>query len=188
MIESSAMKSNLCLWLMAVGIAAAQTSGTRAFIGARLIDGTGKAAIEHATLIIRNGRVEAVGPSSRIKPPVRAERIDMTGKTIMPGLVNAHGHVADTMGLKAGPEFYTRENLLRQLGLYARYGVTSVFSLGGDKEEAFKLREEQGTLPAAPRPGVSGRHHHRRRYARGRSQDGGHRGRQQARHHQDPRG
>src|SRR5579862_9899856 len=141
------MKSNLCLCLMAIGIAAGQTSGTRAFVGARLIDGTGKPAIEHATLIIRNGHVEAVGPSSRIKPPVRAERIDMTGKTIMPGLVNAHGHVADTMGLKAGPEFYTRENLLRQLGLYARYGVTSVFSLGGDKEEAFKLREEQATPP-----------------------------------------
>lgn len=148
MIESSAMKSNLHLLLVAgfsLGIASAQT--TRAFVGARIIDGGGKTAIEHGTLIIRNGRVEAVGPSSRIKPPAKAERIDLTGKTIMPGLVNAHGHVGDTQGLKAAPEFYTRENLLRQLGLYARYGVTSVFSLGGDKEQAFKLRDEQAADP-----------------------------------------
>ena len=131
-------------WL-AGGIASAQNSGS---LGAFMciIDGTGKPALENATLIVRNGRVDAVGPTSRIKPPANAERIDVTGKTIMPGLVNAHGHVADTQGLKAGPEFYTRENLLRQLSLYARYGVTSVFSLGGDKEEAFKLRASRRTL------------------------------------------
>jgi imidazolonepropionase-like amidohydrolase len=147
-IESSAMKSNLLLlFVAALGAGIASAQPTRAFIGARIIDGTGKPAIEHGTLIIRDGRVEAVGPSSRIKPPARAERIDLTGKTIMPGLVNAHGHLGDTQGLKAGPEFYTRENLLRQLGLYARYGVTTVFSLGGDKEQAFKLRDEQSARP-----------------------------------------
>jgi imidazolonepropionase-like amidohydrolase len=142
------MKNNLVLLFAAgLGVGMASAQPTRAFVGARIIDGTGKPAIEHGTLLIRNGRIEAVGPSSRIKPPVRAERIDLTGKTIMPGLVNAHGHLGDTQGLKAGPEFYTRENLLKQLGLYARYGVTSVFSLGGDKEQAFKLRDEQATRP-----------------------------------------
>jgi imidazolonepropionase-like amidohydrolase len=71
-----------------------------------------------------------------------AERIDARGKTIVPGFVNAHGHVADTVGLKAAPEFYTRENLVRQLTLYARYGVTTVFSLGGDGPAGVTLRNE----------------------------------------------
>ena len=65
-------------------------------------------------------------------------------------MINAHGHVADTQGLRTGEQFYTEENLLRQLGLYARYGVTTVFSLGGDREAGFKLRREQET-PALAR-------------------------------------
>ncbi len=96
------------------------TSGVKAFVGARIIDGTGKAAIANATLIVRNGRIEAVGPS--VKVPAGAERIDVAGKTIIPGLINGHGHVSD----------------LAQLGKYARYGVTTVFSLGGNREIEFR--------------------------------------------------
>jgi imidazolonepropionase-like amidohydrolase len=68
----------------------------------------------------------------------------------MPGLINAHGHVSDVQGLRSAPEFYTPENIARQLGLYARYGVTTVFSLGGDGPAAFRMRDEQNT-PALKR-------------------------------------
>ena len=94
----------------------------QAFIGARIIDGTGKAPLEKATLLVHDGRIAAIGPS--VKVPAGARRIDVAGKTIIPGLINGHGHVND----------------LSQLGLYARYGVTSVFSLGGDKE--IELRDQ----------------------------------------------
>jgi imidazolonepropionase-like amidohydrolase len=106
----------------------------QAFIGARIIDGTGKAPVEKATLLVRNGRIAAIGPS--VKIPAGVERIDAAGKTIIPGLINGHGHVND----------------LSQLGLYARYGVTSVFSLGGDKEIEFRdqTRAQQQT-PALTR-------------------------------------
>ena len=60
----------------------------------------------------------------------------------LPGFVNAHGHVADTSGLESGPEFYRRDNLERQLSLYGRYGVTSVFSLGGDGPAGAALRNQ----------------------------------------------
>lgn len=119
----------------------------KAIIGARVIDGTGRAPLERATIVIRDGRIEAIGPSSSVKAPAGAEAIDLTGKTIVPGLVNAHAHVADTRGLRSGPELYTEENLLRQLGLYARYGVTTVFSLGGDGEAAVRLRAAQRSAP-----------------------------------------
>src|SRR5882672_11555324 len=83
------------------GIAAA-ADDSKAFVGARIIDGTGKAAVEQATLLVRNGRIEAVGRS--VKVPAGTQQIDVAGKTIIPGLINAHGHVND----------------LSQLGLYAR--------------------------------------------------------------------
>jgi imidazolonepropionase-like amidohydrolase len=108
--------------LSLVPAAAAPAEELRAFVGARIIDGTGKAPVEKATLVVRNGRIEAVGPS--VKVPAGAQRIDASGKTIIPGLINAHGHVNDRS----------------QLGVYARYGVTAVFSLGGDKE--LELRDQ----------------------------------------------
>ena len=116
-----------------------RTEDSHAFIGARVIDGTGAAPIENATIIIRNGRFEAVGPSETIEVPDGATIIKVPGKTIVPGLVNAHGHISDVKGLESKPEHYTTDHLLEQLRLYARYGVTTVFSLGGDKEKAFKL-------------------------------------------------
>jgi imidazolonepropionase-like amidohydrolase len=130
--------------------ATAQQAGTaRAFVGARLFDGTGR-LIEKATLIVRDGRVERVDPDGSGTLPAGVERIDVTGRTIIPGLINAHGHVGETQGLQSGLEFYTRENVLDQLRLYARYGVTTVFSLGGDREPGFRVRDEQET-PALDR-------------------------------------
>ncbi len=118
--------------------------GTIAFVGARIIDGTGAEALENAVLIIHNGRVRAVGSQQAVTIPADAQRIDVTGKTIMPGMINTHGHVGDVMGLEGG--HYTRENLLRQLQLYARYGVTTVNSLGGDEAEGFALRDTQNDI------------------------------------------
>ena len=108
-------------------------SGTKAFVGARIIDGTGKAPVENATIIVRNGRVEAVGSS--VKVPSGAQRIDASGKTIIPGLASGHSHVTK----------------LSELDRYARYGITTVMSLGGDNEIAMKdqLRSEKGEFSHA---------------------------------------
>jgi imidazolonepropionase-like amidohydrolase len=96
---------------------------------------------------VRDGRIEAVGPAAQVQVPAGATRVDLAGKTIMPGLVNAHGHVAATKGLESKPEFYTRDNLLRQLRTYADYGVTTVYSLGDDQQAGFDLRNEQDQGP-----------------------------------------
>jgi imidazolonepropionase-like amidohydrolase len=121
----------------------------KAFVGARVFDGTGK-VIERGTILVQDGRIQLVGAVNQVQIPAGAERIDVSGSTVAPGLINAHGHVGETQGLRASPEFYTKENLLRQLGVYARYGVTTVFSLGGDQEEGFRLRDTQDT-PALDR-------------------------------------
>jgi|TARA_B110000971_G_scaffold24974_1_gene22472 imidazolonepropionase-like amidohydrolase len=119
----------------------AANEGSLAFVGATLIDGTDAAPLEDSVIVITNGRISAVGPRGAVTVPDDALVIDATGKTIMPGIVNAHAHVGGTLGLSTGN--YNAQNLTRQLQLYARYGVTTVNSLGGDEEQGFALRNEQ---------------------------------------------
>jgi len=103
----------------------------RAWVGARIIDGSGKPPLENATLLVRDGRILEVGA---VKVPPNALRIDAKGKTIIPGLINAHGHV----------------NAESQLGVYLRDGITTLLSLGGDKE--FTLREQAAKAPPGTVP------------------------------------
>src|SRR5687768_5890571 len=98
--------------------------GVVALANARVIDGTGRPAIERATIVVRDGRIEAVG--ANVTAPAGATTIDMAGKTIVPGLINAHGHAQKGLD----PKIPVREDLLRQLRMYAAYGVTTVVSLG----------------------------------------------------------
>lgn len=123
----------------------AGTAGIKAFVGARLFDGTGASPIPNAVILVRDGKIEAVGPASAVPVPAGAERIDLASKHVVPGVINSHGHVGQTRGLDSSPAAYTVENLLAQLGLYARYGVTTVFSLGGDGPAAVTFRNAQDT-------------------------------------------
>ncbi|HUQ86984.1 MAG TPA: amidohydrolase family protein [Vicinamibacterales bacterium] len=125
-----------------------------AFVGGRVIDGTGR-VIDNGTVVIDGAKITAVGPAST-PVPAGAIRVDLKGKTILPGLVNAHGHVAATTGLRADPASYTRDNLLRQLRTYAMYGVTTVFSLGDDQAAGFDLRSENATATDRARVFVAG--------------------------------
>src|SRR5437899_5936816 len=131
--------AGLCLGLLPAGTA---TADTKAFVGARIFDGSGKAVIEKGTIVVQDGKIAAIGPSSKVKPPKGAQTIDVSGKTITPGLINAHGHVSDVEGKGTGA---TEEGVARQLGVYARYGITTVFSLGGEEAPSFKLRDAQAT-------------------------------------------
>jgi imidazolonepropionase-like amidohydrolase len=137
----------LLAWLaaatsMPVGRPGAQApAATTAFVGARVIDGTGAAALEQATIVVTNGRIAAVGTGS-VPVPAGAARVDMSGKTIVPGLINAHGHVQFPQDAPA-----PREAILAQLKLYSDYGVTTVVSLTDDGVETVKVRDGQAAEP-----------------------------------------
>jgi len=117
--------------------------GTVAFTKARIIDGTGKAAIEQGTIVVTNGRITAVGPSASVTVPQGATQINAAGKTIIPGLINGHGHVTIDDYTKLPP----REHMLQILQAYAEYGVTTTTSLGSttlaDEAIQLKIRDDQ---------------------------------------------
>lgn len=117
-------------------------AGVVAFTSIRLIDGTDGTAIEDAVLLVEEGRVRAAGAAREIPVPAGAEVRELPGRTVIPGLINGHGHVGVIPGVADASE-YTRETLERQLLRYARYGVTTVVSLGGDSHEGVALRREQ---------------------------------------------
>jgi imidazolonepropionase-like amidohydrolase len=113
-----------------VAIGAQSLNGvTTAFTGATLIDGTDRAPIANATLVVRDGRVIAAGASARVTIPAGATRVSLAGKVIMPGIINSHGHASS-----AG-----------DLATYAAYGVTTLYSLGGEPADVFAAREAQRT-------------------------------------------
>lgn len=117
--------------------AAQPAAGSTIVTGVRLIDGTGRPPIENATLVITNGRVAFVGGAG-VKAPAGATAIDLSGKTIVPGFINAHGHLG--AGDKKLP---LHDQIVQQLRMYARYGVTTVQALGDDGIESVKVRDEQ---------------------------------------------
>src|SRR5262249_29256014 len=105
----------------------------------------------NATIVIRDGRVVAIGPSTGTPVPNGAEVVDYTNKTIIPGLISGHSHVGIFVGLKAAPENYNRDSILRQLKQLEAYGVPTVMALGLNGPLFYELRPElhAGRLPGA---------------------------------------
>jgi len=141
-MKKAALAAILAAGLFTAAAAPAQQAAAeKAFTGVRLIDGTDRAPVDNATIVVRQGRIVAAGLAAPI--PAGAERVSLAGKTVIPGLVNAHGHVGDTAGLEGNR--YSAENVMRDLRLYASYGITTVVSLGGDRAPAFAARDSQRT-------------------------------------------
>jgi imidazolonepropionase-like amidohydrolase len=114
---------------------------TKILADVTLIDGTGKGAQPGMWIEVKDGRITRVAKGS-IKAD-GAEVLKLTGKYVMPGIINLHGHLGNVKGLVQDPKNYTRQNLEDQLRTYAAYGVTTVVSMGSDNDVAFKVRAEQ---------------------------------------------
>jgi imidazolonepropionase-like amidohydrolase len=148
LLLASCLLLGSCARPEATGTAAAQVL---VIDGAQVWDGSGGAPIREGVVVVSEGRIQAVGPRGSVRIPEGATVIPGTGKTVIPGLINAHGHVGMTRGLKASRENYTEENVLAQLRQYALYGVTTVLSMGTDFEPMFKVRgpAKAGETPRA---------------------------------------
>ena len=130
----------------------AQAPPTVVYDGARLIAGDGAAPIEDSALVVTGGVITAVGPSDDVDTPTGATVVDVSGRTIMPAIVDLHGHVGFQRGLSYEAANYTRENVLDHLDRYAYHGIGTVVSLGTDAGSLWQdIRREQraGTLGGA---------------------------------------
>ncbi|HNS05501.1 MAG TPA: amidohydrolase family protein [Candidatus Saccharicenans sp.] len=108
-----------------------------AIVGATLIDGTGKEPLPNSVILIEGSKIKAVGPAAQVKIPKEAQRIEATGKFILPGFIDCHIHLGtETSRL----EYYQDSNslaTLRALELmnnYLRCGVTAVRDVGSPVE------------------------------------------------------
>ena len=113
-------------------------------VGATLIDGTGTAPLLDAVLAIRDGHVVGVGPAGSVAIDPAAQLIDMRGKTILPGLINAHAH---TVSLS--------DDELRE---FTRAGVTTVRDLAGPLDLLVRRAERfaEAADPSLPRVRIAG--------------------------------
>ena len=135
------MKRFLCLALLIATPAVAQTT---IYEGARLIRGDGTPAIERSAFIVENGTITRVGRAEDVKAPTGAMRVNLTGKTVMPTLIDIHTHTGFQTGATYRPENYGRETIVEDLNRALYFGISTVVSEGIDPgEAAFKIRADQ---------------------------------------------
>ena len=130
------------------------------FEGARLIAGDGNPPIENSAFLVQNNRFVRVGRKGDVPAPAGAARVDLTGKTVIPALVDAHSHIGYMKDLTSGPQNYTRENILDHMSRFAYFGVAASQAMGSDfGEMPYQLRDEllAGKYPDAARFLTAGR-------------------------------
>lgn len=108
--------------------------GSIAFTNARIITMEGDEVIEDGTIIVENNRIEAIGKTSELKMPSDAKVYDLTGKTIMPGIVDAHAHIG---GFRYGLTTQKHWQLYANLA----FGVTTAHDPSANTESIFSMAE-----------------------------------------------
>ena len=126
-----------------------QTPPVTVFEGARLIVGDGTAAIENSAFVVQNNRFLQVGRRGQVNVPAGAARVDLTGKTVMPGIIDAHTHQPQMQA-----------EIVDSLQRKAYYGVSAVISLGQDPGELpYQMRQQavpNGALFRTAGRGITG--------------------------------
>jgi imidazolonepropionase-like amidohydrolase len=122
-------RTSIVLSLAVLLFAASARAQVTVLTRATMIDGSGAGPQKDTTIVLENGRIREIGRASKLSNPDGAIVVDLDGRFIVPGIINAHGHV----GAKTEPQ-------LRQ---YALYGVTTATSMQTDPDEVVQVREGQ---------------------------------------------
>jgi imidazolonepropionase-like amidohydrolase len=120
------------------------TSTAVLYEGARLIPGDGRPPIASSAMLVEKGMIAQIGAKGSVTAPATATRIDLTGKTVMPTLINAHGHPGFQRGLSYSADNFTRDTVMDDLNRALYFGVAAVQSQGIEKGEVtFQIRADQ---------------------------------------------
>ena len=123
-----------------------------ALVNVRVIDGTGSPAVDGRTIVIRDGRIAEVGPSTAVTVPPGARVLDFAGHTVIPGIVGLHNHTYYSFGGRSVQMSYTGPRL------YLAGGVTTIRTAGAQHPYA-ELNMKRGIaagLVPGPRVHASG--------------------------------
>ncbi|MGI6871849.1 amidohydrolase family protein [Amycolatopsis sp. 3B14] len=123
-------------------------TGATAFTDARVIVGDGTTVLDDAVITVQNGRITGLSqaPAGDL---TGAKVVSLRGKTVIPTLVNPHGHIGYMRDAACDPGFYSRENILDHLRRFAYYGISTFQCLGTDRngiEIAIRDEQRSGTL------------------------------------------
>lgn len=136
------------LAVLAVLTTAASAAAQTLFEGARLITGDGS-VIENSAFVVTGNQISQVGKKGEVSLPANGKRVDLTGKTVMPALIDAHVHMGYRKGLDFSTNNYTRENLTDILNRFAYYGVGAILETGtarNDLPYEFRAKPTGGAL------------------------------------------
>jgi imidazolonepropionase-like amidohydrolase len=106
-----------------------------------LIDGTGGPPVSDSVVVVAGSRIRAVGNRASMPIPAGVEKIDGAGRFLVPGLIDLHVHLGSRAGLRYEASEYSRERIQKNLNAYLYFGVTSVRSMGTDRQAAFDVRQ-----------------------------------------------
>ena len=104
------------------------------FEGARLIVGDGSAPIERSAFVVQSNKITALGRAGEVQAPAGAVRVDLTGKTVMPAIVDTHSHIGyfDEVANKEMTDDFSRARVLDHLDRFAFSGHALIYSMGSD--------------------------------------------------------
>ena len=152
------MNRTLCALLAAGCVATSAFAQTTIYQGATLIRGDGTPAIEDSAFIVRNGTITRAGHAEDVKAPAGAVRVDLSGKTVIPTLIDIHTHTGFQKGATYIPQNYGRETIIGDLNRALWFGVSAVVSEGIDPgDAAFRIREDQAAGLGGARLFTAGR-------------------------------
>lgn len=163
-------RARIPLYLLALALLALFSAGTArmdaqaakpattVFEGARLIIGDGSAPIENSAFVVVGNEFTQVGRRGELRAPEGAAHVDLSGKTVMPALVDLHGHIGYQNIIKGtmSKAFYTRQNLIDHLQRLAYSGVSAIVSIADleDRSDLHGGRTNWGDVPLQVRAEV----------------------------------
>jgi imidazolonepropionase-like amidohydrolase len=132
------------IWTAPIQTQLRSANGAVLYEGERLISGDRSPAIASAAMLVENGIITRVGSKGSMAPPRGALRVDLTGKTIMPTLINTHGHPGFQRGLTYTAANFTRETIMDDMNRALYFGVAAVQSQGIEKGDVtYQIRADQ---------------------------------------------